>query len=101
MKKNLIFLALAISACNSTSSMYPAPMYSGQFPPDGPPNFQQGMIDGCKSAIAATGPYVYGFWYATTGGIYYDVQSMLTDRVYDEAWHDGFLYCKFDTMQYP
>jgi len=64
-----------------------------QFPPPGPPNYQKGMIQGCKTALGAHGHTLWGMFHH---GFHYDVDKALNDRVYYQAWKDAYYYCKYE-----
>ncbi len=93
----LLGLILAMAACGPVG-MFPGPMFATNFPPDGPPNYQQGIIDGCKTASTASGGGFYNLMY---NEVYYDVDKALNDSVYYKAWKDGYFYCKFELDRAP
>ncbi len=86
-------LLLALPSCCSVNVMLPAPIFSHDFPPKGPPNYEQGLIDGCKSGMAAGGRAVTSLIYDK---LYYDVEKALLDKVYYKAWRDGYNYCRYE-----
>jgi hypothetical protein len=96
----LISLTLNLTACGSLGEvgMLPGPVFASSFPPDGPPNYQQGMVDGCKTASGATGGAFINLIYDE---VYYDVNKAINDRIYYTAWKDGFDYCKYDLDSTP
>lgn len=96
--KKLSLLTLFVMASCSTAGPGVSPLFSGDFPPPGPPNYQQGMIDGCSTAIGAIGNAAFG---AIHSGVHYDVDSALNDRVYYRAWKDGYFYCKYEHDKGP
>ena len=89
---------LLTSSCNAPNGMLPGPFFSRNFPPPGPPNYQQGILDGCKSAVGAIGNSLYSSFY---NGVYYDVDKALNDKVYYKAWKDGWFYCKYEHDKGP
>ena len=94
-----IFLLLFATACtDGTGKLWPTPLWSRSFPPPGPPNYQQGMMDGCETAQGAVGSSVYA---AVHSGIHYDVDKALNDKVYYKAWKDGYFYCKYEHDKGP
>jgi len=100
--KNLIYssILISLSACNSLDSagMMPGPLFATNFPPKGPPNYQQGIVDGCKTASGAVGGSLYSIIYDQ---VYYDVDKAINDKVYYTAWKDGYDYCKLEFDSTP
>jgi hypothetical protein len=96
----LIITAINLSGCGTLDSvgLAPGPMFATNFPPDGPPNYQHGITDGCKTASGATGGAIMSLIYDQ---VYYDVNQAITDEVYHQAWKDGYAYCKFDLDSAP
>jgi len=92
-----LLMLLSLTACGPVA-FFPNPVFSRGFPPEGPPNYQQGMIDGCRTALAALGNSVYGIMHA---GVHYDVDKALNDNVYYTAWKDGYFYCKYEHDKGP
>lgn len=88
----LLTALISLTGC-SDAGMLPGPLFSSNFPPDGPPNYQNGMVDGCKTAAGAVGGSIYGLIYAN---YYYDVDQAINDHVYYKAWKDGYHYCKYE-----
>jgi hypothetical protein len=88
---------LLLTACGPVG-MFPGPFFSRNFPPPGPPNYQQGMIDGCKTASGAVGGGLYNVFYSD---VYYDVDKAINDQVYYRAWKDGYLHCKYEHDRAP
>lgn len=97
-KYSIIGLLVLLTACGGPVGFYPNPLYSRNFPPPGPPNYQQGMMDGCRTALGAVGNAIYGMIY---NKIEYDVDKALNDEVYYRAWKDGYLYCKYEHDKGP
>jgi hypothetical protein len=94
-----ILLVLLVASCSPAGgTLWPTPMLSGSFPPPGPPNYQQGMMDGCRTAQGAVGNSIYG---AIHAGVHYDVDKALNDRVYYKAWKDAYFYCKYEHDKGP
>jgi hypothetical protein len=89
----VILACVLVTACGDGVRNWPAPLFSSNFPPPGPPNYQQGMMDGCETAQAAIGNAIYGVMHS---GVHYDVDAALNDQVYYKAWKDGYFYCKFE-----
>lgn len=95
----VIILSLFFTiACTSNNGFSPGPLFARNFPPPGPPNYQQGMIDGCRTALSAIGNSVYGFMHA---GVHYDVDKAINDKVYYKAWKDAYFYCKYEHDKGP
>lgn len=85
----LVSSLLLLQGCAAAGN----PLLSTNFPPPGPPNFEKGMLDGCKTAASAIGAgTVLGAIYNT---VQYDVDQSLNDKVYARAWQDGYHYCKY------
>lgn len=98
MKKLSLALVFLLVGCSGPNALMPGPLFSSNFPPPGPPNYQQGMIDGCQTALAALGNGLYGYMHA---GVHYDVDAALNDNVYYKAWKDGYFYCKYEHDKGP
>lgn len=98
MKKLAILLLLSVTSCASYNGLMAGPIFGSNFPPPGPPNYQQGMVDGCRTALAALGNTFQGFIHA---GVHYDVDKALNDNVYYKAWKDGYFYCKYEHDKGP
>jgi hypothetical protein len=96
-KLAIIGCLIFVTGCSAVG-MSPGPMFASNFPPDGPPNYQQGMIDGCKTASGAVGYSLYGLIYPD---VYYDVDKALNDKVYYKAWKDAYFYCKYEFDKAP
>lgn len=94
----VLALVLLCACTDATGRLWPTPLLSRNFPPPGPPNYQQGMMDGCQTAQAAIGNALYGVMHA---GVHYDVDMALNDRVYYKAWKDGYFYCKYEHDKGP
>ena len=92
---------LALTACNimSPNAILPGPFFGRDFPPPGPPNYQQGMIDGCRTALGAVGSGPYGTF--IHAGFHQDVDKALNDPVYYKAWKDAYFYCKYEHDKAP
>jgi hypothetical protein len=99
MKKPLLIAVLALSACNTPNTIFPGPFFSRNFPPEGPPNYQQGMLDGCRTALGAVGSGPYGTF--VHAGFHQDVEKALNDPVYYKAWKDAYFYCKYEHDKMP
>ena len=77
-----------------TDDLFPRPLFmTSDFPPAGPPNYQQGMIEGCKTALGVSGNFIFSYFH---WGVHYDVDKALNDPVYYQAWKDSYLYCRFE-----
>lgn len=90
---------LSQTACSSVQNfadVFPGPIFADNFPPPGPPNYQGGMVDGCKTAKSA----MSGSYGTFTEGYVFNVNLGLTDTVYYKAWKDGFNYCKGEHNYY-
>lgn len=98
-KNNFIYLAflVVITGCTS-NTFFPGPLFATNFPPPGPPNYQQGMIDGCRTALSAIGNSLLGLMNA---GVHYDVDAAINDKVYYKAWKDGYFHCKYEHDKGP
>ena len=56
MRKWCLILPILLTSCGFQSNgFFPGPLFARDFPPPGPPNYQQGMIDGCQTALTAVG----------------------------------------------
>lgn len=88
----LAAVLLALPACGPVA-LFPAPVFMRNFPPEGPPNYQQGMIDGCRTALGAVGNSSWSIFHR---GIHYDVDKAINDQVYYKAWKDAYFYCKYE-----
>ena len=89
---------LMITGCNAPNGLLPGPLFSSNFPPPGPPNYQQGIMDGCRTAIGASASGFYALMY---NKVYYDVDKAINDTVYYKAWKDGYFYCKYEHDKGP
>jgi hypothetical protein len=99
MRLVLFMMPLVLASCGFQSNgFFPGPFFARDFPPPGPPNYQQGMTDGCKTALGAVGSSLYGMLY---NSVYYDVDKALNDEVYYKAWKDGYFYCKYEFDKGP
>lgn len=94
----LVAILALLTACNSPMSLFPGPLFASNFPPPGPPNYQQGMNDGCATALTAIGTSTYGTDY---NHVHYDVDKALNDPVYYKAWKDAYFYCKYEHDKGP
>lgn len=92
------FLPFLLASACSPSGMVDAPLLSSNFPPPGPPNYQQGMKDGCSTALSAIANSLLGVAHS---GVHYDVNAALHDKVYYKAWKDGYFYCKYEHDKGP
>lgn len=94
----LLSSLVVLSACGNSAPFASSPVFSRNFPPPGPPNYQQGMVDGCRTALSAISHSLGGYMNA---GIHYDVDKALNDNVYYKAWKDAYFYCKYDKDKGP
>ncbi len=81
--KLYFFLLLFTANCN-----FYTPLGMPMDVPDGPPEFQAGWRDGCRTGLA-TGKYSNSAVYSPTfgSGIYQH------DKVYQKAWSSAFYTC--------
>ena len=102
MKKLGLIVLLLCSGCSlfaPNNAIIPGPFYADNFPPPGPPNYQQGMIDGCKTALGAIGSGPYGTFIHS--GWHQDYDKAMNDTVYYKAWKDAYFYCKYEHDKMP
>lgn len=77
-------LLILISSCNA----FYHPVFLDLDVPDGPPEFQAGWRDGCRSALASGRTTNSGVYDVTFGsGIYQH------DKVYQSGWEAAFSSC--------
>lgn len=79
-----VFLMISIQSCASFYN----PMFMSMEIPDGPPEFQAGWYDGCRTGLAtkkSTNASVYSPSFGS--GIYQH------DEVYQSAWSSAFYSC--------
>jgi hypothetical protein len=82
-----IFYTLLIIITSGCNAFY-HPMFMPTDVPDGPPEFQAGWYDGCRSGLGtkkSTNSSVYGANFGS--GIYQH------DEVYQTAWSSAFYTC--------
>jgi hypothetical protein len=101
MRGNILIFLMAVvftlSACGAepkmgsrTSNFFFKPASLQSDPPDGPPEYQQGWIDGCESGMAAyTNPLVKSF---KAYKLKQD-PNLRNNKMYYQVWKDAYLYC--------
>jgi hypothetical protein len=64
------------------------PMSLDMTPPPGPPEYQQGFLDGCETAIGAyANPFYKTFHTAKQDA------ELAQNKVYYQIWKDAYAYC--------
>jgi hypothetical protein len=86
MLKGVIYSILLITITNCSAFYHP--MFMPVEPPDGPPEFQAGWRDGCRTGLATKKSSNSSVYRATFGsGVYQH------DKVYQDAWGSAFYTC--------
>lgn len=91
MKKILgLVLMIALTGCESMhmDPGFAKPFHLDLTPPEGPPNYQQGYVDGCKSGWSG-----YSTGFNKTFYSYYQDPAKVKDPVYYQVWKDAYAYC--------
>lgn len=91
---SLICISVMLAACNGPNNSLNLfkPAMLDMNPPEGPQNYQQGWIDGCKSALAITNTDLH-----LTLGTYQLVldKTMRYDSLYNKAWQYAYNHCGY------
>lgn len=93
--RNFVFIALFIfvSACaaitGSGETRPGMPPFMPGAPKGGPPEFQEGWLDGCETGISAHGSSYYRSTFK-----FKQNPTLVTNPIYYKAWKDGENYCR-------
>lgn len=93
-KLSLALIIISCVACTGPNHSFTLrkPMALDMNPPEGPENYQQGWLDGCKTGVASTSTA----FYQTVGAYRFTLDNNLRyDRLYNTAWRYGFNHCGY------
>lgn len=93
--KNILFITILVPVlcgCTGTDGKFdPRKPYSlDMTPPKGPPEYEQGWIDGCESGSAT---YSNNFYMFTRVFKFRQDPILRNNKMYYQVWKDAFLYC--------
>ncbi len=89
----IIACILMLSACSSKLGG-PKAFGMGDVP-DGPPDFQEGWRDGCKTGMGTMAPNYYKTFYKFTQNTH-----KIQNKMYYQAWKDAYTYCRQYTFRF-
>lgn len=94
---------VALSGCGVTIGLLDRGMDKSEYtpaslelkPPQGPPKYQKGWMDGCESGLSSTNELVKPQFRSYT----YTLDPMLSqDVMYYRVWQDAYDYCAFTML---
>jgi hypothetical protein len=89
-----IVVTLSLPACGSTTlySLATKPYTLDTNPPEGPPTYQAGWLDGCKSGMSANNTNLH----MTLGSQKFVINNRLRDdQLYNIAWQYAYNHCGY------
>lgn len=94
-KKTLFIICtlIGLSACTSHKGFdLSKPLSLDTRPPEAPPVYQQGWVDGCESGLSATSEKMQLFF--EVHKYHYDA-NLRYNNMYDKAWQYAYKHCAF------
>jgi hypothetical protein len=86
----LLVLSISTTACSGLSLKTPATL--DMTPPDGPPEYQQGWLDGCTSGLSTVNTNANLFF----GSHEYTLDAELwKQNLYRIVWKDAYNFCTY------
>lgn len=91
----LLTVLFCITGCTSghMDFNWAKPVHLDMTPPDGPPEYQQGYVDGCNSGWKA-----YTTTFNKVWGKYEQDPYLAQNPVYYQIWKDAYAYCSAYAM---
>jgi len=91
---SLFIFAGLLTGCTGVNHSFDwkKPVSLDMNPPEGPHNYQQGWVDGCKSGLASTNTDLH----QTLGSYKFTLSKELRyDKLYGRAWRYGYNHCGY------
>lgn len=87
----IILVMLMVSGCTSAGHMSWTKAAGADYtPPPGPPEYQQGFLDGCETGRSAYANHFYKMFLQSKQD-----EKLAGNPMYYQVWQDAYLYCWF------